>query len=70
LGRYFSAFHVCTVLLAAKGIATNLLSWRLLLSLVQSTIELTGESQTGVKTMRCGGAAAGHPEQMDPANKQ
>src|ERR1700678_874960 len=34
-----------------------------------STIELSGESQTGVKTMRCGDAAAGHPQQMDPANK-
>ncbi len=34
-----------------------------------STIELSGESQTGVKTMRCGDEAAGHPQPMDPANK-
>jgi len=29
----------------------------------------TGESQAGVKTMRWGGASAGHPQQADPANK-
>jgi hypothetical protein len=29
----------------------------------------TGESQAGVKTIRCGVSSAGHPQQADPANK-